>query len=919
VALTPGTRIGSYEITAQIGVGGMGEVYRATDTNLARQVAIKVLPEAVAADAERLARFDREAKTLAVLNHPNIAAIYGLERSAGTTALVMELVEGPTLADRIAQGPIPVDEALAIAKQIAEALEAAHEQGIIHRDLKPANVKVRQDGTVKVLDFGLAKAMEPTGAMSPAGSMSPTITTPAITQAGLILGTAAYMSPEQARGKPVDRRADIWAFGCVLYEMLAGTRAFEDEDVSTTLSKVLQRDPDFEALPATVPPAVRQTLRTCLRKDARQRASDIHDVRLAMEGAFNAEADASQAAAVEPPRLWQRPRVAGALLAGAVVLALVVGAVASWLVTPAPAPLDVMRFVIAPPAQAPLLNSPNLRDLAITRDGRQVIYVGRGPDGPALYSRAVDQLEGAPIRGADLARSPFVSPDGQWVGFLDVSQRRLQKVSILGGPPLLLYEVSSGAIIDPRWMADGHIIFGEVLGPDAGLSRVGESGGEIERLTEPDAGERHLWPFALPGGKTVLFTAVTLAGGGGQATRWSQATAQLMVLTLDTGEIKTLDLAGTSPHYVRTGHLLYATADNTLRAVPFDADRLEVTGSPVPVVEALPVGDSGAADFDASDDGRLVYVSGTATAETPRLLVWVDREGHEEAIEAPPRPYFSPKISPDGTRIAVEVRDDNTDIWVQDLRRGTQSRLTFDPAVDRFPLWTPDGERIAFSSAREATRYSAFWKEASGTGQVERIGTDPDRRLDVWSWTPDGRTLLLNEAGNDIGFVTLDGDGMRQPLLDDPGYSEGTPEISPDGRWMAYRSNESGQFQIYVRPYPDVTGGKWQVSTAGGQYPGWSRDGRELFYRSLDGAALMGVTVDDTATAFSASIPRVVLETPYVYSRGDGRNWDVTADGKRFLFLKDAVRSTDEAEAPEETITVVLNWFEELKRLVPTN
>ena len=632
MSLEPGTTIGPYEVVAEIGRGGMGVVYRARDTNLDRDVAIKVLPEAFTSDPDRLARFEREAKVLASLNHPNIGAIYGLEKSGDTRALVLELVEGPTLAERIKQGPIPVDEALPIAKQIAEALEAAHEQGIIHRDLKPANVKVKDDGTVKVLDFGLAKAFQPE-ASDVSASMSPTISlTAAATQMGMVIGTAAYMAPEQARGKQVDRRADIFAFGVVLYEMLTGQRPFQGEDVSLTLAAVMTFEPDLDLLPE-MSPTLRTYLTRCLAKDPKERVRDIGDVRLAMAGVFDVptslSVEASEAVRVVPQlQVWQRP-ISVALL---VVASTAVVGLGVWALTrPDIMPADLMRFAIVPPDDAPMNYLGGQPDIAISPDGTQIVYKGPnvGDNGPRLNLRSIDQLGGAPLRGGEGGVGPFVSPEGEWVGFTHfTSANTLHKVSIFGGPPVTLTE-SPLPIIGASWGADDQIVFGTTtLGTGAtgasGLFRVSGGGGEPEALTTLDAeqGETsHTWPFIIPGRAAVLF----VIGAGTPLT-----TGQLAVLDLDTTEVTRLGLSGVSPRYVSTGHLVYAAQDGSVRAVPFDTASLTLTGNPVPLVEGVTVKPTGAANFDISNNGRLVYALGASAGGNQLSFVWVDRDGREE-------------------------------------------------------------------------------------------------------------------------------------------------------------------------------------------------------------------------------------------------------------------------------------------------
>ena len=906
MALTAGTRLGPYEITALIGAGGMGEVYRARDSRLQRDVAIKVLPELFAGDADRLARFQREAQVLASLNHPNIAAIHGLEEADGIRALVLELVEGDTLADRIARAPIPLDEALPIATQIADALEAAHEAGVIHRDLKPANVKITPTGHVKVLDFGLAKMRDPVSS-GPEVSQSPTITTPAMmTGVGTILGTAAYMSPEQARGKPVDKRADIWAFGCVLYEMLTGRRAFEDEDISLTLSKVLRLEPDFDALPTDTPANVRQALRVCLRKDPKQRVQAIGDVRLAMQGAFETAVPRSAEPLAAPAlHVWQRPLPA-ALVAAVVA---VVSGLGVWAaVRPdVPAP-RLARFEVSLPASETLALAASDHDLAISPDGRHVVYRAASAGRSFLAVRAIDELVARPLQGLSGAvYGPFISPDGAWVGFSDESDGTLKRVSILGGPAVRICVTGAGAagIAGASWGEDGTIVFAP--GSSGGLRRVAASGGEPEELTKLASGEtQHAWPEMLPGGRAVLFT---ILGAGIE-------NAQIAVLDLETGQQKVLLPGGSYPRYSSTGHIVYGIG-GTLRAVPFDLGRLEVTGTAVPVLEQVVTKDSGAADFALALDGALVYLSGTGPAAVRRTLVWVDRMRREEPVPAPERSYFYPRISPDGTRVALAISDQELDIWTWDFARRTLTRLTFDPGQDSYPVWMPDGRRLIFSSARSGVS-NLFWQAADGTGAVERLTEGPNLQL-PHAITPDGTRIVFRETatttGVDIMLMPLQPQRSAQPLVQTM-FQERNAEIASDGRWIAYESTESGRSEIYVRPFPDVDGGRWQVSTGGGRTPLWSRNGQELFYLSLEGV-VMGVRVE-TGPSWRSGTPEPILEGQYYYSvAGNGRTFDIAPDGRRFLMIKEG--GADAATAPQNRIVFVQHWVEELKRLVPTN
>jgi eukaryotic-like serine/threonine-protein kinase len=936
--VTPGTRLGPYEIAAQIGVGGMGEVYLATDTNLARQVAIKVLPASVAADPDRLARFDREARTLAALNHPNIAAIYGLERSNGITALVMELVEGPTLADIIAgdrqsaigdrsgsahrpsptaHGPraLPLDEALAIARQIAEALEAAHEQGIIHRDLKPANIKVRPDGTVKVLDFGLAKAIEPVGAISPGVTHSPTITTPAMTQAGLILGTAAYMSPEQAKGQPADKRSDVWAFGCVLYEMLTARRAFDGEDVSDTLAAVLRGEPAWGALPDGLPPAILELIQRSLAKDRRRRIADVAVALFVLTGP-------SQASRVT--RTKRANAVTGHPIAAiAAALVAIVGiAAGGWWMGARSRPAEpklVARFGVQLRGDEQFSNvGGNL--IALSPDGKYLAYIANR----RLNVRHLDRLESIPIRGTEFdaspvatMRSPFFSPNGQWIGFSQEGQ--IKKVSINGGAPVPIVPAVNAS--GYAWEDDGTILFAE----GDNILRVPEAGGTPEVIVASVKGRVQSLQL-LPGKRTILFTVFP------EMTANAEGTAEIVVRSLDTGQQQTLIRGGIAARYVPTGHLVYFAA-GTLLAVSLDLRALALSGAPVPVAEDVaslesPGGAATTAHIAMSPSGTLAYVAGSFNTSVPRTLVWVDRLGKEESLGVPERPYVYPRLSPDGSRIAVTVNDQEQDIWIWDVGRKTLRRFTIDPAEERYSAWTPNGKRIAFGSHRGGEA-GMWWQAADGTGTPERLGGFPFNRyrnLQPTTISPDGSRLVATATGRppNLWILTLNGDPQPTPLLQtgssprDIGSNstERNAEISPDGHWIAYESLEAGQFDVYVRPFPDVTGGKWPVSTNGGSQPLWARSGKELFFIDSSGA-LTGVRVDGQSS-FTIGTPAKILDSSYVWSVPTyaGRMYDISPDGQRFLMLKES--SLPDRTSRPRSITVVQNWFEELKRLVPT-
>jgi serine/threonine-protein kinase len=902
--------IAHYRILEKIGQGGMGEVYRASDTKLHRDVAIKVLPEAFASDPERMARFSREAQVLASLNHPHIAAIHGLEESGGRRALVMELVEGETLAERLARGALPVEEALAVAGQIAEALEEAHERGIIHRDLKPANVKLTASGAVKLLDFGLAKALEGEPGASTASmdfSQSPTLAGMG-TQAGVILGTAAYMSPEQARGQRADRRSDIFSFGAVLFELLTGKQAFAGPTVSDVLASVLKGEPEWSALPPDLPAAAGQLLRRCLVRDPKQRLQSIGEARIALAESRARSGGPLTTVQLTAPTVapsWRRA-LPWALLAAALV------ALASSLA------LGRGRGAAGEP-QLRLSIAISDRPLDLTLgastvlspDGTRLAYVVGDDNSRALFVRSLDRLEtvqlATGIGTVNIPYHPFFSPDGAWIGFVTPSE--LRKIPATGGTAQTLCKVerSRGA----SWSEDGSIVLAP--GPGSGLVRLSAAGGEPKPLTtlDKDKGEvTHRWPQVLPGGASVLFTSHKKSRDFNEAA--------IEAVTVATGARKVVLSGGSYGRYVRSGHLVYVN-QTTLFAVPFDLKRLAVTGSPVPVLEniATSVPDGGG-QFSFSDSGRLAYVTAENTvSEYP--VVWVDRRGATTSLVSERGSYANPRLAPDGRRLALTVlRDGNWDIWVYDLERGVPSRLTFDDAAETEQIWSPDGRELVYASDKGGLD-NLYRQRADGSGEVERLTTFEGSQW-ASSWSRDGRiALTASQAGSgfDVQVMPLAGERKPETFLSTP-FREADAAFSPDGRWIAYESNESGRLEVYVRPYPPG-GGRWQVSDGGGAYPRWARDGRELFYRTDTG--IMSAPIEAAGDTLRVGKPSVVLNGPFRggttglgvggYSFAD---YDVTPDGQRFVMFP-ASAGAGQAEHPH--VTLVTRWFEDLARTVP--
>jgi serine/threonine protein kinase len=886
MALAPGTRLGAYDIVALIGSGGMGEVYRARDSRLNRDVAIKVLPADVAADHDRLARFEREAQVLASLNHPNIANIYGVDDSSGTPGLVMELVEGPTLADRIAKGPIPLDEALPIAKLIAEALEAAHEQGIIHRDLKPANIKVRADGTAKVLDFGLAKALDPVASVLGNATMSPTLSMHA-THAGIILGTAAYMSPEQARGKAVDRRADTWAFGCVLYEMLSGRRAFEGDDLSIMLASVLRSEPDWRALPADVPAAIRRLLSRCLQKDPTQRCQAIGDARIDIADVLR-----GPTRSVDPALEGVRPRPSRplrALVASALSFAVALALWTAW--RPASSPPMLRLDVTTPPTIEPF-------SFAISPDGRQLVFVASNQKTSQLFLRPLDRVAAEPLTGTENATYPFWSPDGRAIAFF--AEGKLKRLDLSGGAPHVLANAPNGR--GGTWNGDGTIVFSPTI--TGGLWQVSATGGPTSELIRTGGQYSIRWPHFLPDGRHLLFTAML-----GQAD-----TRGVYVGSLD-GRRPTRILSIEAEADYTAGNLFFVD-QGTLLARPFDPARAALTGEPVPIAQMVG-GDSalGHAGFSTSNAGVLAYRSGTAIQ---RQIGWVDRVGHVlDVVVAPDAsPLSNVELAPDARQFAFNRNTKgNGDVWLLDVSTRIERRLTSDPALEVGPVWSPGGDRVVFRSSRNG-KYDLFEKQANGaTDERPLLVTDQDKAPQDWSH--DGKILLYASQDattqSDLWALPLDGDSKPFPVARTD-FDEVHGQISPDGHWLAYASNETGKYEVYIQAFPKASG-KQPVSTGGGVYPRWRHDGRELYYATPDNR-LVAVPVQSSAdgSALNAGKPLVLFNTRMSLAGLVGiagalskAQYAVAPDG-RFLMVLNA------EDTPLVPINVVVNWAGTLRR-----
>jgi serine/threonine-protein kinase len=889
-AISPeaGQVLSHYRLIERIGEGGMGVVWKAMDTTLEREVAIKLLPEGFTGSPDRLARFEREAKLLANLNHPSIAAVYGLHEHDGIRFIAMELVPGETLSERLMRGSLPLEESLELARQVADALEAAHDRGVIHRDLKPANIQVTADGTAKVLDFGLAKSLE-----EPVVDDSRSLPTLALdeTAAGLILGTPAYMSPEQARGEALDRRTDIWSFGCVLYEMLTGRRCFGGDTAPDILAKIIGAEPDLDLLPIETPARIRDMLQRALEKKPRRRLRDIGEFRIALEDRHD-----DPTPVVGTPQQRNLTRT----LLWTIIAMMVVGAtIVGWVVlnkgrTP---PRNAVRLQIALPQNHQLATGSETA-LAISPDGARVVYAASSPPGssPRLYLRELDRFEAVPLPGTEGAVGPFFSPDGRWLGYF--AQGKLKRIAVEGGTPLEICHVGQ-VVPGASWGDDDVIVFSG--SPGSGLLRVPAAGGSPEALTSParaDGERSHGWPQHLPDGESVVFTVRNSTG------------TSIALLSLRTGEWRVLFEGIGGARYSPAGCVVFARSEG-LAAAPFDVARQEVSSDPVVMlndVYTIPaMKGTGMSAFDVSPTGVLVYIGGGTEAGENRL-VWVDRDGQTSTAFGEPGGYDWPRISPDGKKIAVTERtiDESIDVWVLDIERDTRSRLTI-AGNDILPTWTSGGERITFGSIRGDSQVcNIHSRAADGSGETTRL-VESDHPQFPRDWSPDGSLLALVEWNpqtmRDIWLLEMVGAGKTSPLIKTP-FDEFSPAFSPNGRWLAFVSNESGRYEVYVESYPRGRG-RWLVSSGGGTEPVWSTDGEELFYRN--GHQMIAVPVHATST-FSMGIPRVLFERALKTGLYNELTYDVTDDGQKFLMIE------QQLELVPNQLHVVLNWDEELRK-----
>lgn len=905
MTLASGFRLGPYEIVSPIGAGGMGEVYRARDARLGRDVAVKALPATSIGDPERMARFEREAQILAGLSHPHIAALYGLEESSSSTFLIMELVEGGTLGDRLKAGPLPVRDAITVARQIADALQAAHDRGIIHRDLKPANIAFTSDGHVKVLDFGLAKAFAAT-------ADAPTVA-PGSTQSGVVLGTAAYMSPEQARGQPLDKRTDIFSFGCVLYEMLAGRNPFAAESVSDIIVAILGREPDWTLLPAAVPPRVQWLLRRCLERDLRRRLHDIADARLELDEALTNPSDSGGIAAAATPTAVARRTSSHELAAWAVAGLALAGLIGVLAFRGRPQPEGdgdrIYRATIPLPAQATLLGEDAAR-LALSPDGRRLAFVAAIGDGRSmLWVRALDGLIAQPLAGTEGALNPFWSPDSQFIGFIQrpvdtVTNVRgqLKKVHAGGGQPVTIATINFTA--PASWSRNNVILF--TPAGNSPLQRVPAGGGDPATATTLDAASgdvQHSFPHFLPDGRHFLYTAVGSTKGGATDVR------AVLVGSLDSNQPPRLILERASNAMYANGHLVFLRG-GTLLAQPFDADRLQVRGEPMPLAERVLTGGAVSGAFSVSATGNLVYQT---TPPYRSQLAWFDRSGVRLGDLGDQADYVDVVLAPNGARAAVSVMEPELgtrDIWIFDVARGLRDRFTTTQSDEFAPAWSPRGDRLAYSGAREGS-LDIYQKTMGGAEQ--RLGTETGGiGKYAASWSPDERAILYIGGGRIIGrsdlmLLPLEGDRRPRPYVETE-FVETQGRFSPGGRWIAYSSNHTGRMEVYVRPYPGP-GEPERVSDNGGQWPQWHRGGTELFFIGPD-HTLMAAAVEEQGSAFRVKAIRPLFQTrPRPRVRLDAYFYDVTPDGQRFL-----INTPVEGQVNTPPITLVVNWPALLKQ-----
>jgi Tol biopolymer transport system component len=902
VPLSSGTRLGSYEILAALGAGGMGEVYRARDVRLQRDVAIKVLPEDVTADPARVQRFEQEARAAAALNHPNILAVFDIGDRQGSPYIVSELLEGQTLRERLASGPLPPRKAVDYAIQIARGLAAAHERGIVHRDLKPDNVFLTTDGRAKVLDFGLAKLTE---REHPELTLSALPTTPPNTAIGTVLGTIGYMAPEQVRGAQVDQRTDIFAFGALLYEMLSGRRAFGGDTGIDVMTAVLKEDPpDLPSAERQIPPGLQRIVDRCLEKSPAARFQTASDLGFALESLTSASGaaavvDAGPATAGTSGIWGRRAAMLWASAAAVFLLVLVAGAIA-YALRPLAAP-TVVRFTMDPPPDAAFGGGPAFSpSAAVSPNGKQIVFMAGRKDAstPMLFVRSIDSFEARPLDGTEGASFPFWSPDSASIGFFTAG--KLKKIDLAGGPVRTICDTISGQ--GATWSAEGVIVFAaDAIGP---LSRVPSAGGQPVPVTKlSDAGKEssHMWPDFLPDGRHFIFLV--------------QPGNVIRVGSLDSVESTRLFAADSRAAYAAPGYLLFVRGE-TLFAQAFDARKLQTTAEPIPMVEGMRVNASNArAAFSVSPAGVLTYRTGTATF--PVQLTWFDRSGAVRGRVGQQRDYRGIDLSPDGTRVATHLHDDAAgggNLWLLDLTRGTETRFTFTATHDASPHFSSDGTRVVFNSQGPGKPLDLYIKEAGGVTAPQPLVTD-DVNKAARHWSADGRFIVYDTNGpktlSDIAVVPLSGD--RKPITFlATAANEGQGELSPDGRFMAYSSNESGRYDIYVQPFP-ATGGKWQVSTAGGFEPHWRRDGKELFYVSTQPYKMMAVDVKFNQATFEAGIPHALFDAPTLQMSPPGPatrtgNYVVSADGQKFLLLLSAPTQLS------NPVSVVLNWTTGLRK-----